>query len=103
MRVIEETKIKAEQILTNRKDSLVLRKSLDSSRKSELKKCVQMVRQRNTSAASSNLVSGSVALARLSVEDRKKMRHEDTQEFKMFLKWDMKKSKKKQLKSLSKK
>lgn len=73
LRVISETKHKAAQILNNRVDSLNLRRSVDIARRSQLKANLAKVRQRNDSVCSDTnsdfLVSGSIMLARQSVNN----------------------------------
>lgn len=100
MRVIEETKGKAEQILQNRQDNAHLRKSLESARRSEMRSRAEIVRQRNESASTQGVVSGSVALARQSVQVIKEAKHEEAIEFRRMLKHDIKKKERKAMKAL---
>jgi hypothetical protein len=101
LRAIAETQTKAERILNNRVESLNLRRSIDSVRRSQLKANIAKVRQRNDSVGSdSDYLSGSIMLARQSVNKSVQQKAQESSELKRQMSKEKARAKKRYFKSL---
>ena len=67
LRRIQETREKADKILQNREDSLILKKQVEERRKIDMKSRFKSVQRRNMATDDDKFINGSLMLARVSV------------------------------------
>ena len=67
LRRIQETREKADKILQNREDSLILKKQVEERKKIDMKSRFKSVQRRNMATDDDKFINGSLMLARVSV------------------------------------